>query len=190
MKYFSEVDLPIFNDLNLELNNLNLEWHKPDDPLEGEQICLNSAEGYTDDYHFGSGYFVRRDVPEGFMFVRGDKEVPLSTSSIRHWKLCDVFKDTVFEQIYDLLHYNFIPGRIRFIKTKPRTCMGWHKDPIPRLHYPIVTEPGCVMVIEDEVYHLPLNKWTKAFTHKGNHTIANGGHDDRIHLVIDLLPPC
>ena len=62
MKYFSEVELPIFNDLNLELNNLNLEWHKPEDLLEGEQICLNSAEGYTDDYYFGSGSFVRRYV--------------------------------------------------------------------------------------------------------------------------------
>lgn len=190
MKYFSEVELPNFLNLENELNALNLEWLKPERPLQGEQICLNSAEGYTDDYHFGSGYFERREIPEGFVFIRGDKEVPLSTSSIRHWKLCDQFKGTVFEEIYNLLHYNFIPGRIRFIKTKPSTCMAWHKDPIPRLHYPIKTEEGCLMVIENEVYHLPMGQWTRAETHKGNHTIVHAGFYERIHLVIDLLPPC
>lgn len=187
MKYYHELNLKVYLNLLSDLNDLNLSWYKSPDPFGGDQICLNAPDEYLDDYHFGAGNFKRADVPEGFVFVRGTEEIRLSTKTIPDWKLCDVFKGTVFEEIYDMLHKEFDVGRIRFIKTKPKTCMNWHKDPIARLHYPIQTDEPCFMIIEDELYHLPIHKWTKAMVNEGNHTIINASKIERIHLVVDLL---
>ena len=35
--------------------------------------------------------------------------------------------------------------------------MSWHRDPEPRLHIPIITNPGCKMVIEDIAKHMPAD---------------------------------
>jgi hypothetical protein len=43
------------------------------------------------------------------------------------------------------------------------------------------------MVIEDEVKHLDQGKWYFADTTK-LHTAFNGSFQDRIHLVVDILP--
>ena len=188
MIYYEEVyELPVF-DLKTEFENLNLDWLKSADPFGGDQICVNAPQGYTDDYHFGSGNFKKADVPGGYVFVRGQEEIELSTKTIPDWLLCDVFKDTVIEEVYNVLHSFIKPGRIRFIKTKPKTCMTLHTDPIPRLHYPIKTQEGCWMIIGEELFHLPENKWYKTYVNKAPHTIVNASKEDRIHLVVDILP--
>jgi hypothetical protein len=66
--------------------------------------------------------------------------------------------------------------------------MNWHIDPIPRVHYPLQTADGCLMIIEDESYHLPLEQWTFAHTNKGYHTALNASDIERIHFVVDILP--
>ena len=40
---------------------------------------------------------------------------------------------------------------------EPRSTLSWHKDPEPRLHVPIITNPGCSMVIENVAKHLPAD---------------------------------
>ena len=35
--------------------------------------------------------------------------------------------------------------------------MSWHRDREPRLHVPIITNPGCKMVIEDIAKHMPAD---------------------------------
>jgi len=71
------------------------------------------------------------------------------------------------------------------IKSVPRVCLSWHRDPEPRLHVPIVTNIGAKMVIEDEVKHLPVGRawYTNTIFY---HSQFNGGEEDRVHLVTSI----
>ena len=193
MSYYEEINLPTFDvlpELAALENSNNVYWIQPSNPLSAEQICLNAAPGYTHDVSFGAGYFA--DKGKSDFFIRhtenGDERIPMKPSSVYHWELCDIFKSTVFEDIYNAIKSKYNIGRVRLLKSAPRTCMNWHVDPIPRLHYPIQTDSACLMIIEDELYHLPLNTWTYVKTNKGYHTALNASDIDRIHIVADILP--
>lgn len=194
MKYFETVPLQKFKGLLEEIKLLErtgeVSWLQPTNPLSSSQICLNAAPGYTDDVGFGSGFFA--DKGKSDFFIRhtpeGDVRIPMKPSSVYDWELCDVFVGTLFEDMYHLLKKRYNIGRVRLLKSNPRTCMNWHIDPIPRIHYPIQTDEGCLMIIEDEIYHLPLEEWTFAHTDKGYHTALNASGIDRIHFVADILP--
>lgn len=190
MKYFKSVELPTPHGLLSELDDLNLDWIAASNPLSAHQICLNAAPGYTDDVTFGAGYFADKGKSDFFIRLtpNGDERIAMSPKSVYDWNLCDVFKNTQFEGVYNSLKRSYDIGRVRLLKSKPYTCMNWHVDPIPRIHYPIQTDTGCLMVIEDEVHHLPLEEWTLALTNNGYHTAINSSNIERIHLVADILP--
>ena len=65
MKYFRDVDLPVFEGLIEELKSMKLNWFQPSNPLSAQQICLNAPVGYTDDIGFGAGFF-----PDFETFIR------------------------------------------------------------------------------------------------------------------------
>ena len=194
MKYFETVPLQKFKGLLEEIKLLErtgeVSWLQPTNPLSSSQICLNAAPGYTDDVGFGSGFFA--DKGKSDFFIRhtpeGDVRIPMKPSSVYDWELCDVFVGTIFNDVFVEMKNKFNIGRVRLLQSTPRTCMNWHIDPIPRIHYPIQTEEGCLMIIEDEVFHLPLEQWTFAHTDKGYHTALNASNENRIHLVADILP--
>ena len=196
MKYFdSDINLPTYGGIMHEIRRLDsnfkkLQWSQPSNPLSAQQICLNAAPGYTHDITFGAGYFADKGKSDFFIRLTpdGDERIPMSPKSVYDWELCDIFEDTLIGYAYKALEAKYDIGRVRLLKSKPYTCMNWHIDPIPRMHYPIQTDEACLMIIEDEVYHLPLERWTFAHTDKGKHTALNASDVDRIHLVADILP--
>ena len=97
------------------------------------------------------------------------------------------FRGTYFEEIYNILSKKYIIGRFRLQQLEPRTSLSWHRDPEPRLHIPIITNPGAHLVIDNCLKHLPAdgNVW---FTDtREYHTVFNGGEENRIHLVATYL---
>lgn len=188
MTYFHKIDLPCFENLLDYVKDI--EWVSQDDKMQAEQICLNAAPGYTHDVTFGAGYFADKGKSDFFIRLtpEGNVRIPMKPKSVYDWELCDVFIGTPFEVLYNHLKGCMNIGRVRLLKSKPSTCMNWHIDPIPRLHYPLQTDKGCLMIIEDEVHHMPLHKWTMADTHLGYHTALNASTQERIHLVVDILP--
>ena len=59
------------------------------------------------------------------------------------------FQKTYFEDVVKKLQSKFKIGRIRILLKEPRSTLSWHRDPECRLHIPIITNPGCSMVIEN-----------------------------------------
>jgi hypothetical protein len=100
--------------------------------------------------------------------------------------LCTVFKNTIFEVVYNSIIERYKVGRVRLMMSRPKTCLSWHTDSSIRLHYPIKTQPECFMVIDDEVMHLQLNDWIMADTRQP-HTAFNGSLENRVHLVAVIL---
>ena len=95
-------------------------------------------------------------------------------------------EDTYFKEVYDILSKKFKLGRVRILLKEPRSTLSWHRDPEPRLHIPIITNPGCIMVIEEVAKHLPADGFAWLTNNTKYHNFFNGGEEDRIHLVACL----
>jgi hypothetical protein len=95
--------------------------------------------------------------------------------------------DTYFKEVYDELSKRFKLGRVRILLKEPRSTLSWHRDPEPRLHIPIITNPGCLMVIEDRAKHMPADGSAWITNNTKYHNAFNGGEEGRVHLVACVL---
>jgi len=95
-------------------------------------------------------------------------------------------EDTYFKEVYDVLSKRFKLGRVRILLKEPRSTLSWHRDPEPRLHIPIITNPGCIMVIENVAQHLPADGSAYITNNLKYHNAFNGGEENRVHLVACL----
>ena len=105
----------------------------------------------------------------------------------KYTELVPEFEDTYFKEVYETLKSRFKLGRVRLLLKEPRSTLSWHKDPEPRLHIPIVTNKGCMMVIENVAKHMPADGTATITNNKKFHNFFNGGEQARIHLVACVL---
>ena len=96
------------------------------------------------------------------------------------------FQHTYFKEVYEKLSKKFKLGRVRILLKEPRSTLSWHRDPEPRLHIPIITNPGCIMVIENVAKHLPADGSVYITNNVKYHNAFNGGEENRVHLVACL----
>ncbi len=105
----------------------------------------------------------------------------------KYTKLLPEFENTYFKEVYEILSKKFKLGRVRLLLKEPRSTLSWHKDPECRLHVPIITNPGCSMVIENVAKHLPADGRVWITNNTKYHNFFNGGEQARIHLVACVL---
>jgi hypothetical protein len=113
------------------------------------------------------------------------RDKPIDES--KYTELISDFHNTYFEEVYNVLTKNFKLGRVRILLKEPRSTLSWHRDPEPRLHIPIITNPGCKMVIEDFAKHMPADGSVTITNNTKYHNFFNGGEQERIHLVACVL---
>ena len=97
------------------------------------------------------------------------------------------YKNTYFEEIYTELKKRYKLGRVRLLLKEPRSTLSWHRDPEPRLHIPIYTNPGCIMVIDKVAHHMPADGSVWVTNNIKYHNAFNGGEENRVHLVACVL---
>ena len=192
MKYFEKLPL-IFDETKLTDALKSVEeiapW--PQQVLNADkkyhQICLTKRDGQDAPacFYEGTGG-VYRTMVDGQEVLRqqelDERDYCVFIPELNH---------TYFREVYDTLRefvgqkYDGALGRVRLIKSKPRTCLSWHRDPEPRLHVPIVTNIGAKLIIENEVKHLPVGRawYTNTIYY---HSQFNGGEEDRVHLVTSI----
>jgi hypothetical protein len=89
------------------------------------------------------------------------------------------FKDSFFEELIQ----KFNLKRTRLMIVEPWCCYSMHKDDHPRIHIPIITNPGCYFVFKEGIVeHLALGKIFWVDTRK-YHTFMNCSDKSRLHLV-------
>ena len=113
------------------------------------------------------------------------RDIPIDES--KYTELVHDFQNTYFEEVYNTLKKKFKLGRVRILLKEPRSTLSWHRDPEPRLHIPIITNPGCRMVIENIAEHMPADGTVTITNNKKYHNFFNGGEQARIHLVACVL---
>lgn len=190
MNFIQLHDLPILNldtCLTDMLQDELVSWHNTN-----HQICLNTVPGEENNYSLGCGSLVwdwdnAREIEND----DGSKTLDVPRFEIEKQEqdftvLCRQFVDTPFELAYRKLERKYHLGRVRIMRSNPKTCLTWHVDRHPRVHYPIKTQEGCIMVIDDRAQHLPKDTWW--FTNTlSKHTAFNGSGDIRIHLVATII---
>ncbi len=105
----------------------------------------------------------------------------------KYTELIPEFENTYFKEVYDTLKKKFKIGRVRLLLKEPRSTLSWHKDPEPRLHIPIITNKGCMMVIENIAKHMPADGTVTITNNRKFHNFFNGGEQARVHLVACVL---
>ena len=105
----------------------------------------------------------------------------------QYTELCPEFKGTYVEEVYNIVRSKFNIGRMRFLMKPPRSCLSWHRDPERRLHIPIITNIGNIMVIEDTAFHMPSDGAAYITDNTKYHNFFNGSECERVHLVSTLL---
>jgi len=96
------------------------------------------------------------------------------------------FKGTYFEHVHEELTKRFPIGRTRILSKGLYNCNSWHRDPEPRLHIPLVSNPGSLFVVNHHVTHLPADGSVYFTDTRGYHTALNGGETRRVHIVAAL----
>jgi len=147
-------------------------------------ICLNQIPGDTNSTKGNNsrGVFWTKPDSSGKEVIR-DKLIDESL----YTEFVKDFQHTYFKEVYDKLASKFKLGRVRILLKEPRTTLSWHRDPEPRLHVPIVTNPGCHQVIENVAKHLPADGSVWITNNTKYHNAFNGGEQNRVHLVACLI---
>lgn len=101
-------------------------------------------------------------------------------------ELVPAFADTYFEFVYASLRERFPLGRMRLLSKGLYNCNSWHRDPEPRIHVPITSNPGSLFVAGNHCTHLPADGSTYFTDTRLYHTAMNGGPSERVHLVAAL----
>ena len=97
------------------------------------------------------------------------------------------YANTYFQEVFKIISSKFKLGRVRILLKEPRSTLSWHRDPEPRLHIPIITNPGCIMVIDNVARHMPADGSVWITNNTKYHNAFNGGEENRIHLVACVL---
>ncbi len=105
----------------------------------------------------------------------------------KYTEFVDDFKNTYFKEVYDQLTKKYKLGRTRLLLKEPRSTLSWHRDPEPRLHIPIYTNPGAIMVVDNVAKHMPADGSVWITNNTKYHNAFNGGEENRVHLVACVL---
>ncbi len=147
-------------------------------------ISLNQIPGDSDSI---KGHNVR-----GIFWTKPDstgKEVQREQmiDESKYTEFLDDFKNTYFKEVYDELSRRYKLGRVRLLLKEPRSTLSWHRDPEPRLHIPIYTNPGAIMVVDTVAKHMPADGSVWITNNTKYHNAFNGGEENRVHLVACVL---
>ena len=117
--------------------------------------------------------------------VEVQRESGIEESKYTHF--IEEFNDTYFKNVYEELSKKYKLGRLRLLLKEPRSTLSWHRDPEPRLHIPIYTNPGAIMVVDSVAKHMPADGSVWITNNTKYHNAFNGGEENRIHLVACVL---
>jgi len=166
---------------------------------EALDICLTRTQFKGEIEGFGAFSLTRRPGVEvetandlsGLFHTRVDDTYTevAREDEVDEWAFTEfvpAFKGTYFEEVHQALSARFPIGRMRVLSKGLYNCNSWHRDPEPRLHIPIVSNPGSLFIVNHHVTHLPANGSVYFTDTRGYHTALNGGETNRVHIVAAL----
>ena len=147
-------------------------------------ICLSRKPGDPDS--------IKGNKARGLYWTKPDKSGKEVSRDIvinesEYSEFVPDYENTYFKKVFDTLSSKYKLGRVRILLKEPRSTLSWHRDPEPRLHIPIITNPGCLMVIDNVAKHMPADGSVWITNNTKYHNAFNGGEENRVHLVACVL---
>ena len=147
-------------------------------------ICLTRKPGEPDS--------VKGSKARGIYWTKPDKsgaEVSrdINIDESEYSEFIPDYENTYIKEVYEVISSKYKLGRVRILLKEPRSTLSWHRDPEPRLHIPIITNPGCLMVIDNVAKHMPADGSVWITNNTKYHNAFNGGEENRVHLVACVL---
>ena len=160
------------------------DFSGPDGISNFGAISLTQIPGDPDSIkgHKARGVFWTKPDASGKEAIRDEK-----INEEDYSEFIDEYKNTYFKEVFGVLSTKYKLGRVRILLKQPRSTLSWHRDPEPRLHIPIITNPGCHMVIDNVAKHMPADGSVWITNNTKYHNAFNGGEENRIHLVACVL---
>jgi Aspartyl/Asparaginyl beta-hydroxylase len=125
----------------------------------------------------------------GGLYDRDSKVQLAKESDFQNWNdNIPVYTKSILEDL--ALKEGITWGRIRFMRSMPKTGLSMHTDDEPRYHLVLWTNPNAIFgecyknnAVRSICYHLPSDShWYKVDTTR-EHFVYNGGWAPRVHLV-------
>ena len=159
-------------------------FESPEEITNFGAISLTQIPGDPDSIkgHKARGVFWTKPDSTGKEVARD-----INVDEEKYSEFIDDYKHTYFKDVYETLSKKYKLGRVRILLKQPRSTLSWHRDPEPRLHIPIITNPGCIMVIDNVAKHMPADGHAWITNNTKYHNFFNGGEEDRIHIVACVL---
>ena len=129
--------------------------------------------------------------PRGIFWTMNESYEEVQVERFVNEKAYKVFEpllmNTYFKNVYDGLSQHFRLGRVRILKLDSRSSLSYHRDPEARLHIPIITNPGALMIVDKDAHHMKADGSVYYVDTTKYHTALNGGNEPRVHLVATIL---
>lgn len=112
------------------------------------------------------------------------------------------FANTYFHKVWEDMMAEVEDGvcRMRLMRLEHKGCLSFHEDFCVRYHIPIITNPRAFFFMNESgkfpipsndirlgalaSYHLPADGGVFEVDTTRDHTVYNGGREERIHLVM------
>lgn len=165
------------------IGNIGLHKHH-------NQISLkHTADELLDDIWYQGCGSLKYKFGEDFFDDSGNlKESEVKLEQSNFTRLNKALDGTYIQEIHDTLANDYKFGRMRIMAMPHKKCMSIHTDTSKRIHVPIVTNKNCLMIIDNQVYHMPANGNAYLTDTTKPHTALNANHSfTRLHLLFDLF---
>ena len=181
-------------DYNFDIEQLTSECKNLIDTVDlhkhHNQISLkHTADDLLDDLWYQGCGSLKYKFGEDFIDDDGNlKENTVKLEQKDFTRLNTALAGTYLEQVHNDIAKDYTFGRLRLMAMPHKKCMSMHTDTSKRIHIPIVTNENCLMIIDNQVHHMPANGKAYLTDTTKPHTALNANHSFmRLHLLFDLI---
>lgn len=148
---------------------------------------LSSSGSYKDGWAHGSSCYKIVDGKNVFDWEEARKiDLKLETQYDKPTEICTGYLAEVMNKISE---NGFQPCRARVVCLPPQSHTNWHRDHRDgfywvRMHIPIITNPGCKFITENDITHMPADGSGYLVNTAQMHMAINSGTEGRYHLIM------
>lgn len=176
-------------DMNLMLSDLQntistIGWPEQkivdgDRVYHANQLGLTYRLGSTQPWYDASGSLYDKEL----------RHFTGKETDFTEWNNVGNYTRSIIEQLGSIHGIKF--GRCRYMRLLPKTGLSVHADFEPRYHYVFKTNPHAYFLdctadneLRAKCYHIPADGQFYKVDTTREHSVFNGGWEERIHLVL------
>ena len=150
---------------------------------------LSSTGSYKDGWVHGSSCYKIVDGKNVFD-IEESRKINLKPE-IKYNKPTEIYKGYLAEVMDTISQNGLLPCRARIVCLPAYSNTNWHRDHRDgfywmRLHIPLVTNPHCKFISENDITHMPADGSAYLVNTAQMHMAINNGPTERYNLIMQV----